>query len=510
VGPNGTNGDSVQQTRTPRRTMADITQLFMTGAKTPSTPPPQRMTPPPAPQPIRTRADLERELLGLPAEIPTQRMESPRTSIPASSNASYMIPSRPTPELIASLRRWAKARGACFGVISLDAHALRVLQIDGRDKPAIAPAATINPQGVLDLQLGRVLYDLRQTVSQWIIATPEEQGLARHLLTLANEHVLVCGIQDDGLIDAYRALKSFNSDSEELAGVRLLLEAPTLALAQRWHQRLNGVAKEFLHQELALEQFTAGPAAEIGCIAMVPIVDLPADDKAALGQAIEDFFRDIAEEVDDPAEADELSPETVKRLDTPVEEEAIHTIVAPEERAALEDNWPGTEPAPVVAPPVPQVVMAPRVETPIAPSCDVLNVRDMPAQAGPAEQWRIIEQGIPTLLTNAAILDARPPWDHAALAVDTQKQLHLWVLANAADPFEWPAIQAWANAHRDLIALTCRDVKLNTSKPVQVHVVLPLDAASASMQRAWPTEIKWYRLQKMQWQDRTGVAVIGL
>ncbi len=511
---NGTNGHGTQQIRTPRRSMADITQLFMAGAKTSPTVAQPAVIPPPAPQPLKSKADLERELLGLPAEFKTLPARTPPAPADAvAANASYLIPSRPTPELIASLRRWAKARGASFGVISLDAHALRILQIDGRDKPAIAPAISIQPNGGLDMQLGRVLYEIRDAVSQWIIACPDEPGLSKRLLSLAHEHVLVCGFQDDGLIDAYRSLKSFNSDSEEIAGVRLLLEAPSQALAQRWHQRLNGVTKEFLHQELALEHFTAGPLADIGCVAMIPTADLPADQTAALGQAIEDFFRDApeqSEESEQAAETADLPAEVIESLRAPVPEDPIHTIIAPEERAALEDNWPKIQPPPPTPLPAKAPAIAAAPVPAVPPSGDALHVYDVPAPQAKSDQWLALEQAIPQLHSGSVILEARPPWDHAALAVDTQKQLHAWIMASGSDPFEWPAIKAWADAHRDLIALTCRDLKLNTAKPVQAHVVLPLDTPSAAMQRAWPTDIKWYRLQKVQWQDRCGVAVVAL
>ncbi len=96
-------------------------------------------------------------------------------------------------------------------------------------------------------------------------------------------------------------------------------------------------------------------------------------------------------------------------------------------------------------------------------------------------QWQAVERSIRDLVADSVLLDARPPMSWASdccIAIDANGGLHVWTLYK--DGVSWYALREWAAEHRNLLALTRRDLILNRDTDVAVHIVLPLETQTAS------------------------------
>jgi hypothetical protein len=173
-------------------------------------------------------------------------------------------------------------------------------------------------------------------------------------------------------------------------------------------------------------------------------------------------------------------------------------------------------PAPVVPTP-PSVPAAPAGVT--LRAFDVQDAQDETRTS----QWDAVERSVRDLVPGSILLEARPPMSWATescIAIDPDGRLHVWTLYK--DGASWFALREWANEHRDLLALTRRDLVLSKEAPVSVHIVLPLEAVPdragdekgagvvSTILRTPVKNIHLYRLRVLQWNARRGLLVVPL
>jgi hypothetical protein len=122
--------------------------------------------------------------------------------------------------------------------------------------------------------------------------------------------------------------------------------------------------------------------------------------------------------------------------------------------------------------------------------------------------WHAARQSIVDLIPASILLDAQPPHDEASLlAVDSTGRLHLWLLANPAEPTGWSSLWQWAREHRQLIALTRRDLSIDPVAEVGIHLIIP-PSAERTLIRSAPNNVAFYRMHAIRWHDRHGLVVI--
>ena len=135
-------------------------------------------------------------------------------------------------------------------------------------------------------------------------------------------------------------------------------------------------------------------------------------------------------------------------------------------------------------------------------------------------QWQAVERSIKDLVAESVVLDARPPMSWASdccLSIDAKGGLHVWTLYK--DGVSWFALREWAAEHRNLLALTRRDLVLAREGEVTVHIVLPLENGRESgdssgqvkaLLRAPNKNVFIYRLRSVQWNGRRGILVVPI
>lgn len=242
-------------------------------------------------------------------------------------------------------------------------------------------------------------------------------------------------------------------------------------------------------------------------------------------------------------------------------------VLDPEEREALSASFEDIETTPFAAelnqrapeddirtlvippPPVPETVAGgPRTAAKATavrksappPAAAAATVAHPPAMAAPvgvtlrafdvidahdesrASQWAAVERSVRDLVPGSVLLEARPPmsWaSEACIAIDPDGRLHVWTLYK--DGASWFALREWASEHRDLLALTRRDLVLSKELQVAVHIVLPLEAAPdtgedknpsvvSTIMRTPVKNIHLYRLRVLHWNARRGLVVVPL
>jgi hypothetical protein len=148
-----------------------------------------------------------------------------------------------------------------------------------------------------------------------------------------------------------------------------------------------------------------------------------------------------------------------------------------------------------------------------------------PREADRASQWQSVERSIRDLVPESILLEARPPMSWATescIAIDPDGVLHIWTLYK--DGATWYALREWASEHRNLLALTRRDLVLSKDADVVVHIVLPLEPhaeKSTPSREKMPSVINTilrtpaknihiYRLRVLQWNARRGLIVVPI
>ena len=230
---------------------------------------------------------------------------------------------------------------------------------------------------------------------------------------------------------------------------------------------------------------------------------------------------------------------TFRHDDEIAEPAAPKPVVAIPQQPQVEKTT--TRPAVVPAAPSPAQAAAPDQPRHARPT---LRAFDLEEQCDRPAQWQAVERSIWDLLPKSVLIEAKPPMSWATdtcIAIDREGRLHIWTLYK--DGASWFALREWASEHRNLLALTRRDLTVSKDADVSVHIVLPLtddashgDAAAAAAQAAGHAphqshspsasatsenmvailmrtpspNIHLYRLRIVQWNARRGMIVVPL
>jgi hypothetical protein len=404
--------------------------------------------------------------------------------------------------LLEAAKLLAAEHKIAIGIVGRDECVLRLSRVDGKPKGGHVATHIEAKKGPPDLQLARQLYALRQTVDHWIIAVPRiGLDLARKMLEAAPDWLLVSATDNDAIIACYRLLKGVCAlANAREASIRLMLQTCDKAVATRIFARLNHVAEEFLQQELTPLTPAASATSRVEPIAEFPFVDRDGDDSEAVWTAVLEFLHDLQD----------IDPEE-PTVGAAMEGEPK----APDENAILAAS----------------VLEASENEALLRP---MAGARMQAAQSGPAVMEQasegaeakgeggpglrvcevttdlfLLKDALADLIPGAVFLEARSPMNAPSLlAADAAGKLHVWMMAESADMTSWGSMWQWANEHRKLIALTRPDLHLGADLPVQMHLILPSDAPRAI--RTPLPGVLYYRLHALRWNGKTATAVIPL
>ena len=158
---------------------------------------------------------------------------------------------------------------------------------------------------------------------------------------------------------------------------------------------------------------------------------------------------------------------------------------------------------------------ATKSDTPMLRAFDLETTDDRQAQ------WQAVERSIWDLSPRSALLDARPPMSWATetcISIDAQGRVNVWTLYK--DGASWFALREWANEHRNLLALTRRDLAIDRETEVAVHIVMPLEEEEGTgkgdgsligmLMRTPAKNVQLYRLRHVQWNGRRGMVVVPI
>lgn len=467
---------------------------------------------------------------------------------------------------------------------------LSVERIEARHPARFIPGSFHSPQSPPDVQLARILFSLRNLVECWLIMVPpladpssaaaDPTGeIRRCLLASAPERILLTTPGREDILGAYRLLKDLSAQEEiETPQIKVLIDGPAHAMA---FERLALTARNFLKLDLTrldlpratpdMLDAVAAAAAGGGTAGVEAVIQF---DLAALSDAGRHALwlsvTDMVEELTGAAALDESEDESGEPADNaipnPQSFDDLMDVLEPEERAALAAEWPersAPENPPVVptnggqvlqkpileklpdpeladvaptkvAPPLiptPPIVSSAPIPVPTTAPANVLRAVDCPAFPTHSDAlWPLVRDSIAGLMGGHTVLEAQPPSPHSLLSTDAAGKLHLWVLAEAADPVSWATLWQWARQNRQLISLTrrpCAQVTTQvTTGGVDVHIILAPVASTASgstqpglvirggggaalePSTAEAGAIHYYRTLPVTWSSRTGLVVI--
>jgi hypothetical protein len=141
------------------------------------------------------------------------------------------------------------------------------------------------------------------------------------------------------------------------------------------------------------------------------------------------------------------------------------------------------------------------------PALPALGAVSLAGADGEMALWNALRPAVRELIPSARVLEAAPPHDRAStLLLDSAGRLHVALLADA-DPLRWAGLWQWACDHRLVLALTRGAETLDASAEVQVHVILPPDAAGPPI-RGLPVRVRTYRVQRVRFADQLAAVII--
>lgn len=567
-------GKPVNPGRAPARNMADIARLFLDGARPVDAGRPAARRVPPksnAPAPIQK---------SMPRIKPVGVQSRPRAST-VLGLAAAPYESATWKLLVRAAQGLANEQSTTVGIVGLlpsgggISFVIDVVGVESREELPMTRVAA--ESGDIDLQIARAIHALRPAVGTWVIASPAPAARAfPAIASIVNEWLLACPTDNDGLVAGYQHLKGAWARCGRQDGISTsaYLFCEDYAQAAVVHKRLRKAAQEFLKTDLSLAG--AGPirAAHEPVRALSLICNGPED---ALWAAILDELCPMEEMEETEARtdieaalehveghADELARSSAQASAAVLDH--LANVLDPEERAALsaafdepgvpvatargtsapagfdvleEETPPAvvlkttTAPAKshagnVLAPTRPQSparpVPAPIKNTPEEADAARPSLRafDLEESRDRNSQWQAIERSIWDLSPRSALLDAKPPMSWAAetcISIDGDGRLNVWTLYK--DGASWYALREWANEHRNLLALTRRDLAVKKDADVAVHIVLPLeeepDASPAKSEsvvsmllRTPAKNLHVYRLRTVQWNGRRGMVVVPI
>lgn len=312
-----------------------------------------------------------------------------------------------------------------------------------------APDASF-PAGIAPVALGDAAAGLADTVARWIVRSPSS-ATAQELLEAGADRITVL------------------TSVDELARVRAFERLKTLAEAAR----SRGVAPPPVG--IAVIGADQGTADDV--VARLRQV------AAAAGLGIDPALVACVERIDSAVRAGDriaLAPGGLETLRSVVE--CLHAGAA----AAPPRSRPAPPPEPVFAHSAPPVER--RDETPPPPRSPAARVPPKPSMEleakHPARAREPDQAGAPVTLSHyvsglAALPVRCPNHERVELGVDAGGRLH--VIAREPDMRGLHKVRAWAIAHREIIAMACRDHWLDPSAVPVLHVFTDRPATLADL-----------------------------
>jgi hypothetical protein len=533
--------------------MADIARLFLDGARPTNGHTPQRIGP-------KDRVPA-REAAAVTPEVRPVVKESSWSLPPALLGVTGLGGDAAWAQLLTAAATLAEEHATTICLIGERNNAF-VMELVGQESSEDAPRFTGGGGVSADLQIARAMFTLRPCVGTWLLACPESPSEAfSAVVAQARQRLVVCAAEGDKLIAAYQQLKRAAAVAPAEQMPRAFIVGANAAAAVETHGRLRKAAQEFLHHDLPL----AGTGAMRHGGSRLATIAMKAGERALVWASVVDELFAVAspesgqsEAMDadvHPSEDIEAALEKVAAASAELHDQSVNAsamshavfdqlahVLDPEERAALGADL--GEVSEVIEPEVTAAVKAVAVrveavaEQGVSRSAEVipqtpavalkrtahgltLRVFDLlhSGASDRALQWQVVEQSIGELVSGATVLDARPPVSWASeccIAVDAGGKLHVWTLYK--DGVSWFALREWAAEHRNLLALTRRDLSLDRAAEVTVHVVLPLEVEGAggggadiqTLLRAPSKTVVLYRLRAVEWNGRQGIVVVPI
>jgi hypothetical protein len=573
-------GNPGNSARSPARNMADIARLFLEGARpadgasTPSRRVPPKPAAPsasrretPQPQPpvakLRQRAATVLGIAAAPYESATWKLLVRAAQGLADEQATTV---------------------GVIGLLPNGGGTSFTIDVVGIESPEELPAMRVASEGSdIDMQMARAIHALRPAVGLWVIASPQTQTRVFPAVAgIVGDWLLACATDNDGLVAGYQLLKNAWSRCGKQGDIRptTYLFCEDYAHAAMVHKRLRKATQEFLKTDLALAgagpiRTSHEPIRVLNLTCHGPEDALWAailDELCPMDDAEESLAQTDIEAALEHVErhADELSRNTAAPAAAAIDH--LAQVLDPEERAALSAAFdePGVPVAtartpvapaafdmtqheappavvlksavPQAKPPASNMPRPPRPPTPTTPSRPApvpvenrAKTQEAASEAVPSlrafdleecrdreAQWQAIERSIWDLSPRSALLDAKPPMSWATetcISIDGDGCLNVWTLYK--DGASWFALREWAHEHRNLLALTRRDLAVRKEADVAVHIVLPLEedaektpakteSVVSMLMRTPAKNLHVYRLRIVQWNGRQGMVVVPI
>ena len=518
----------------PKRRLSEISHLFLSGVRErhlngqpqPVRRPPTKREQPAPTAPVSidlTEEEMDRALDGVfrPAEQ-RERVEfdGGRTRPVTAVLAPHLEGG-----LLDAARQYAGHRcasGHRVGLIYVDAPGMRLFRFDpdgdggAFDEDAIQPESE---SGVDARRLGEALVELDADVDQWLLVLANPAAAeARVTLAAAGRWVVLSTADHDGVLGAYRSIKSLLPAPERPPVGLALLDAASAAAADRVHQKVASACEQFLGLDLANDP-PADFNANVSELAVLTCGggDTPVTASAALWEVLYEFVENGPAAEQEAAAESGLGVPPEFSVALPAEEKAQTRAGRPSHDipAAADDPWFGprlaVDPKPVApepAAPIEPMPAAPIFSGPVAGAPQPLaadTVLDLPADASPSAVIAAVVRASPDL---AAAPVAPPVLPGATVAVTREGRLTLLAAADAgADLRPIVAGLRWLSENRPLLAMAMPQFRIDGSREPQLR--LYVDRANASADALRPllrddqVVVRTYRT--LRWGGRVGL-----
>jgi len=512
----------------PNKSLSEISHLFLSSIRerqTGGAPRPQRIPPGQGrPQPM-TSIDLTPEEYANVFGQTDSSKKGPKITAILSAHLNGRAAER--------IRDYARHLTAEFdrvGVIEVDVSEFKLKCYERAASPTHSECETV-VEGFDPRQMAEVLEELNWDVTRWLLVLPNARlPEARALLRDVESWTVLCTCDHDGVVSAYRTIKSLADLSKPKLSLAVL-DAKDELDAGRIHRKLAGVCGQFLQWGLSTE----GAVEHATGVSEHTILHCRASrDKSQMAsstqwQTVTDFISQMRSNT-----AEESLESRSEKHDQPVEaEEDLHATGAPTTDAHVADLVI----APVGSPAAPSEAANPRAATKVSEPAfgrDPEPVAQAAAALPRIEPMRQIESEeaavetvvdlpgndtSPAGITGAIIAHeagrlvecpVRPPMcPDARLAVTRDRRVVLIAVARAGlvDLRNIGLAYRWLNENRQVLAMAVPQLSIDAHAMPHLrliidHADLTADLLQPMLQSASVT-VQAYR--KLKWGTKTGL-----
>jgi hypothetical protein len=493
----------------PSRSLSEISHLFLSSVRerqTGGAPRPQRIAPGSA-RPAAGSVDLTPEEYAHVFGSPDAARKPPQVHAVLATHFNGRASER--------IREYARHLASItdrVGVIEVDSHDFKLTCFERSTNPTHSEAAEII-EGFDARQMAEAIEELNWDVSRWLLVLPNARTPeARALLRDVEHWTVLCTCDHDGVVSAYRTIKSI-SDLGKPRLALAVLDAKDDLDAGRIHRKLAGVCGQFLNWPL-LSDGAVRPAS--GVSEHVILHCRSTRDKAQLAsatqwQTVTDFLaqsRSVA--------ASDAIPEPERHLaeidqmpDAPADTQHVADIVIP---------TPAERPQAVEAPVAPEAVAPQAVAAPEpAPAMSI----EHDAEEEPVDTVVDLPTGDMSVagITSAILAHeagklvecpVRPPMcPDARLAVTRERRVVLIAVARAGlgDLRNISQAYRWLTENRQLLAMAVPQLSIDAH--ALPHLRLIIDHADLSADLLQPilqsTSVTVQAYRKLKWGQKTGL-----